>query len=70
MFSVEKMKAELNTEFLGRDIIYLPETKSTNSDAWEHLGKDCPEGTRFVTDHQQDGRDGVRISGLQLKGRA
>ena len=35
MFSIENLKAELNTELLGRDIIYLSETTSTNLDAWE-----------------------------------
>ena len=56
MFSVENLKAELSTEFLGINVIYLPATGSTNSDAWEHLDKDSQEGTLFVTDHQQDGR--------------
>jgi len=56
MFSVENLKAELSTEFLGINVIYLPETGSTNSDAWEHLDKYSQEGTLFVTDNQQDGR--------------
>ena len=56
MFSVEKLKAELSTEFLGINVIYHQATGSTNSDAWEHLDKNCQEGILFVTDHQQDGR--------------
>ena len=56
MFSVENLKAELNTEFLGLDIIYLPETGSTNSDAWKYIESGGEEGALFVTDHQQNGR--------------
>ena len=56
MFSVENLKADLTTEFLGRNIIYLPETNSTNLDAWEYIEKGCQEGTLFITDRQQEGR--------------
>ena len=56
MFSSENLKAELNTEFLGQNIIYLPETHSTNLSAWEYIGNGCEEGTLLITDHQQDGR--------------
>ena len=56
MFSSENLTAELNTEFLGQDIICLPETNSTNKSAWEYIGKGCQEGTLLITDHQRDGR--------------
>ena len=56
MFSSENLMAELNTEFLGQDIICLPETNSTNKSAWEYIGKGCQEGTLLITDHQRDGR--------------
>ena len=56
MFSIENLKAELNTEFLGLNVIYLPETGSTNSEAWKYIESGGEEGALFITDHQQDGR--------------
>ena len=35
MLFTEKIRAELNTKFLGHNIIYIPETGSTNEDAWK-----------------------------------
>jgi len=56
MFSSENLKAELNTKFLGGEIICLPETSSTNVSAWEYIQKGCMEGTLLTTDHQLEGR--------------
>ena len=36
MFSVKQLKAGLNTQFIGNEIFYEPETDSTNEDAWQH----------------------------------
>ena len=56
MFSVESLKAGFNTEFIGCEINYQPETNSTNVDAWKHVNDGCVEGTVFITDNQKMGR--------------
>ena len=56
MFSTEKIWLDLNTKYIGQNIIYLPETKSTNQDAWKHVENGCENGTLIITDHQQQGK--------------
>ena len=56
MFSVKNLQAELTSNFLGRNIVYLPETGSTNSDAWKYIDSGGEEGTLFITDQQQHGK--------------
>tara|TARA_B100001029_G_C15044687_1_gene446220 strand:- start:628 stop:1383 length:756 start_codon:yes stop_codon:yes gene_type:complete len=54
MFSVDKLKAGLNTKTIGNKIVYLEETDSTNLDAWENYS--YSEGTIWITDNQIKGR--------------
>ena len=56
MFSIERLQAGLNTNFLGREIKYQDKTLSTNDDAWECFLKNDPEGTLIIADHQVRGR--------------
>ena len=56
MFSIEHLKAGLNTEFLGREVKYIEKTITTNDDAWECFHKHEPEGTIIIADHQTQGR--------------
>jgi len=56
MFSVELLRAGLNTKFLGREVIYLDKTPSTNDDAWKCFQNNAPEGTLIIADHQIHGR--------------
>ncbi len=56
MFSIKRLQAGLNTEFLGRNIQYLDITSSTNDDIWECFQNQKPEGTLIITDHQLQGR--------------
>ena len=56
MFSAEKYKSELNTDFLGQNIIYVPETGSTNQDSWKYIDQDCPNGSIVITDTQNQGK--------------
>lgn len=56
MFSIERLEAGLNTEFLGRVVKYLDTTYSTNDDAWECINQHESEGTLIITDHQIQGR--------------
>lgn len=43
--------------FTGKNVIFLPETGSTNADALELIAKtNPPEGTCIITDFQTDGR--------------
>ena len=56
MFSVERLRAGLNTKFLGREVKYLDQTPSTNDDAWNYFHNGSPNGTLIITDDQQHGR--------------
>ena len=54
--SAERILAELDTLFVGRNLIYLDETGSTNDRARHAAEAGAPEGTLVVTDHQTAGR--------------
>ena len=56
MFSSEHIQPYLNTEFLGRNIIFYPQTDSTNDDIWESFHSGVQEGTVIITDNQRKGR--------------
>ena len=56
MFSTELLGDLLQTDFLGRYIIYQPQTSSTNEDAWNYFYNESPNGTLVITDDQQHGR--------------
>ena len=56
MISTEKIRAELNTNSIGHNINYLPETGSTNQDAWAYIENGCQDGTLIITDNQQQGK--------------
>lgn len=46
-----------NTNFIGKNVIYLPTCHSTNDIATESLSKNnVSEGTIFITDHQTAGK--------------
>lgn len=50
-------KIHTNTEFIGKNIIYLPKCHSTNDIASELMKKNSlPEGSVVITDHQLSGR--------------
>ncbi len=53
---IEEIKAELNTRIIGREIIYYPETTSTNDVAIELAEKGAEEGTVVLADNQTMGR--------------
>ena len=56
MLSVENINAELNTKFLARKIIYLPETSSTNTEAWKYIEDKTMNGSLIITDYQTSGK--------------
>ena len=56
MFSIQNVKAGLNTEFLGRHVISIDQTSSTNDDAWKCFNAHDPEGTLIITNNQINGR--------------
>ena len=56
MFSTELLQDLLQTDFLGCNIIYQPQTNSTNEDAWDYFHNGSPDGTLVITDDQQHGR--------------
>ena len=56
MFSSEHIQPYLNTEFLGRNIIFYPQTDSTNDDIWELYIQDNEQDIIVITDNQKQGR--------------
>tara|TARA_B100000945_G_C20424736_1_gene619804 strand:- start:4376 stop:5137 length:762 start_codon:yes stop_codon:yes gene_type:complete len=56
MLSVENINAELNTKFLARNIIYLPEANSTNAEAWKYVNDKITNGSIIITDYQTSGK--------------
>ena len=56
MFSSKLLQDHLITDFLGCNIIYQPQTNSTNEDAWSYYSNGSPNGTLIITDNQQKGR--------------
>lgn len=54
--STERIRAGLTTDFMGRNLVYLPEVGSTNDKARELAGAGAPEGTLVIADHQTAGR--------------
>ncbi len=54
--SAESIRAGLNTTLVGRELVYLPETGSTNDTARRLAAAGAPDGTLVVTDHQTAGR--------------
>ncbi len=54
--SLEAIRAGLKTALVGHNLVYLPETASTNDVARRLAEEGAPEGTLVVTDHQTAGR--------------
>jgi len=54
--SAQLIASGLNTVFLGRNLLYLPETTSTHAEAKRLARKGAPEGLLVVADHQTAGR--------------
>ena len=52
--SLENIQKSLNTEFIGKNIIYYKTTDSTNLQAKIHFNE--PDGTVFISEHQTEGR--------------
>jgi BirA family biotin operon repressor/biotin-[acetyl-CoA-carboxylase] ligase len=56
MLSAERIKAGLDTEFIGQSLVYLPGTGSTNDGARRLAQEGAPAGTLVITDYQATGR--------------
>jgi BirA family biotin operon repressor/biotin-[acetyl-CoA-carboxylase] ligase len=54
--SSERILAGLETQFLGQNLLYLPETPSTNDHLRGLAQEGAPEGTVVITDYQSAGR--------------
>lgn len=54
--SAERVQAGLETVFVGRSLVYLSETGSTNDRAQQLAREGAAEGTVVVADHQTAGR--------------
>ena len=46
----------LDTQFVGRKVVYWPEIGSTNDEARRLAGEGAPEGALVITDYQSKGR--------------
>lgn len=62
--SLENIQKSLNTEFIGKNIIYYDTTDSTNLQAKIH--HDAPDGTVFLSEHQTAGRGRLERSWQSL----
>ena len=56
LLTAEEIRAGLGTTFIGRNLLYLPETGSTNDEAKRLARKGAVEGTLVIADYQTDGR--------------
>jgi BirA family biotin operon repressor/biotin-[acetyl-CoA-carboxylase] ligase len=56
MLTQERIETTLATEFLGRQLVYLPITGSTNTVAKELAAEGAPDGTVVVAGEQSAGR--------------
>lgn len=56
MIFTQLIKANLSTNFLGREIEYYQRLESTNEESFELIEEGCGEGTIIVTDHQTSGK--------------
>jgi len=54
--SAERIEYGLDTSLIGRNLLYLAETGSTNVEASRLARSGAPEGTLVVADHQSTGR--------------
>ena len=48
--------ANLNTDFIGRNLEYYARLTSTNDEAWELIAEKIPNGSVIITDNQFKGR--------------
>ena len=54
--SAERIRSGLTTRFVGQNLVYLPETGSTNDVARQLAAEGAPDGTLVLTDYQAAGR--------------
>jgi BirA family transcriptional regulator, biotin operon repressor / biotin---[acetyl-CoA-carboxylase] ligase len=56
ILSVEEVREKLNTTRIGRHLVCLPETASTNADAFHLAEAGAEEGTAVIADSQSGGK--------------
>lgn len=56
MIRIEKILTELETDFIGREILYFPELLSTNATAKKQAEEGAKEGTVIIAETQTEGR--------------
>jgi BirA family biotin operon repressor/biotin-[acetyl-CoA-carboxylase] ligase len=56
ILSAEQILEGLTTTFVGRNLVYLPETGSTNDEARRLAERGAPDGALVITEHQTAGR--------------
>ncbi len=66
--SAEVISKGLGTEFIGKNIIYLPVCGSTMDIARDEAKRDAPEGTVVIADEQTQGRGRIKRAWLTPKG--
>jgi BirA family biotin operon repressor/biotin-[acetyl-CoA-carboxylase] ligase len=67
MFSREIFQEFLETESLGREFHLLPQTASTNTDAWNYIENGALHGTVIFTDDQHSGRGRRNLKWISRK---
>jgi len=56
ILSVDEVRGKLNTHRVGRQLVCLPETASTNADAFRLAEEGAEEGTTVIADGQSGGK--------------
>ena len=56
MIDIEKIKQQMKTQWMGKDILFFEETGSTNIEAAALAGKGVKHGTLVVAERQTGGK--------------
>ena len=68
MIRIEKITAQLKTDFIGREIIYFEKLSSTSTTAIEQAERDVKEGTTIVAEAQTKGKGRLERRWVSPKG--
>jgi BirA family biotin operon repressor/biotin-[acetyl-CoA-carboxylase] ligase len=68
LIRIEKITAQLKTDFIGREIIYSEKLSSTNTTAKEQAERDVKEGTTIIAEAQTKGKGRLERRWVSPKG--
>lgn len=68
MIRIEKITTQLETDFIGKEILYFPKLLSTNATAKEQAERGAKEGTVVIAETQTEGRGRMDRRWISPKG--